>query len=121
MRLSKAAIACWMSFSAISCAPTVVAEAIRPDLTNPERFDCATLGTRPAIPGEDPVDLDRIAAAGAQAVAVAREEVAAYVASVRAREGVVARYVVAVEGRLFECANDAQWTREFFSRLPAPE
>ena len=106
------------------CGDKRTVAAVRPDLTDPERFDCraVTPAERPSLPTEDPIDLDRIAAQRTvpAATAVAREEVAAFVASVRSRELVAARYIVTVEGRLFECANDAAWARDYFSRLPAP-
>lgn len=33
-------------------------------------------------------------------------------------QGVVAVYVVRIEGKLFVCANNAQWQREFLGALP---
>lgn len=108
-----------------ACQTTRELAPVRPDLTNPERFDCQAVAPadRPRIPPEDVIDLDRAAAAPtvAAAVAIARQEVAAYVATVRAREGVAARYIVQIEGQLFDCANDDRWLLDYFGRLPAPE
>ena len=126
MKQSALVVALLMSSLVVSgCASTKWSVApVRPDLTNPERFDCTAVdaSARPRAPAEDVIDWDRIAAQTTrdQVLAVAREEVRGYIASVRAREGVVIRYVIQIEGQLFECANDDQWTREFFSRLPAP-
>lgn len=127
MKPSSRAIALSTCFFLVSgCAtPNVVAEAVRPDLTNPERFQCEAIqpGSRPSIPAEDVIDLDRAAQARSveMALTIVREEVAAYVASVRAREGVVSRYVILVEGRLFDCANNMAWQRDFYRGLPAPK
>lgn len=120
MRLRKMAAALLMCSLAVSCATAPVLAPVRPDQTNPERFLCAPAGARPTIPPEAVINLDAALAApsAAQAVAIAREQVAAYVASVRQRESVVARYVLQIEGRLFDCSNNMTWQREFYSRLP---
>jgi hypothetical protein len=113
-----------MSCLAVSACTTTrrTTEALRPDLTNPERFVCEPAGTRPRIEPEDVVELDRARAAPtvAAALAIVEQEVRAYVASVRAREGIVTGYIVQIEGKLFRCGNNMAWQRDFYSRLPPP-
>ncbi len=48
----------------------------------------------------------------------ARSEHDAYVRSIRTREGIVAGYVVDLEGKHFVCFNNAAWQRDFWSKLP---
>ena len=107
-----------------ACAPTVkrTAEHIRLDKTNPERFICERSGTRPKVPAEYQIDWDAIAAAPDVGVAlgIAMAEHGRFVASVRSREGVVAGYVLDIEGKLFTCWNNMTWQREFYEGLPAP-
>ena len=55
-----------------------------------------------------------------QTVDQARGEHDAYVHSINARTGVVAAHIVELEGRLFVCSNNAQWWRDYWSKLPDP-
>ncbi len=48
----------------------------------------------------------------------ARSEHDAYVRSIRTREGIVAGYVVDLEGKHFVCFNNVAWQRDFWSKLP---
>lgn len=73
-----------------------------------ERMDCVEAGNRPAIPPEHKIVWENVSS-----VLQARQEYNQYVASVRAREGMVAGYVLDLEGHLFLCANDAAWLREW--------
>lgn len=50
----------------------------------------------------------------------ARVEHQRYVTSVRNREGIVTAYILRVEGKLFVCANNAQWRRSFEEGLSIP-
>lgn len=88
--------------------------------TPPERLVCEGLSGRPNIPPEYVVDWSKVerAASVAQALAAAKGEHARFVASVRTREGVVAAYIVTIEGRLFACSDNAQWRKEFEAGLP---
>lgn len=121
MKLSATAAACLTFCLATSCNGNVdrVVEPLRPDRTNPDRFVCDAAGDRPRIPVEYQVDWTRALAAPtvAAAVALAREEHARYVASIRNREGVIVAYITNIEGRLFICFNNMQWQREFYARL----
>lgn len=95
------------------CGPKRVAEAIKPP---PERLLCQAAGDRPAVPAEYVIDWSKVSS-----VAQARDEHLRFVASVRSREGVVAGYVLRIEGQLFACSNNAEWLRTFFAALPDAE
>ena len=103
-------------FLAGSCGDTVRSvSALRPDQTNPERFICEPAGTRPQVPAEYVIDWSRVTT-----VPQAHAEHDAFVRLLRSREGVVAGYIVQLEGRHFVCFNNMAWQRDFYSRLPAP-
>ena len=89
--------------------------------TPPTRLVCDAAGTRPTIPPEYKIDWTTVAAAPTVAVAVerAKSEVGKLIGTVRTREGVVAGYVLDIEGKLFICSNNAQWRREFEENLAA--
>ena len=72
------------------------------------------------MPAEYAVDWTAAMAAPSVPVAVdrARMEHMRFVASVRSREGVVAGYILRIEGQLFACSNNAAWLRDFFAKLP---
>ena len=117
MKLSKTAAVLWMSFSAASCSTTQrVVEPLRPDVSNPERFVCEPAGTRPTIPPEYAIDWAHVTT-----VPQARAEHDAYVRSIRTREGVVAGYIVSLEGKHFVCVNNLTWQREFYGGLHAAD
>lgn len=80
--------------------------------TPPERLVCEQAGSRPAIPSETVIDWSYVTS-----VAQAKIEHEGYVRSVRTREGVVAGYVLKVEGVNFVCWNNMQWRREFEADL----
>lgn len=107
-----------------ACTPETVrsVEALRPDQTNPERFVCEPAGTRPTIPPEYRVDWTRALAAPTVPAAVeeARQQHMLYVGSIRTREGVVAGYIVQLEGRHFICFNNMEWQRQFYRGLDQP-
>lgn len=111
MRLSATALALSTLCLAVSAcgADKYTAEFIP---TPPERLVCEQAGTRPTIPPETVIDWVHVTS-----VAQAKIEHDGYVRSVRTREGVVAGYVLAVEGKLFACSNNAQWRREFEADL----
>lgn len=94
------------------CVPDKLAVASRPDLDNPSRLVCEASGQRPAIPADYAIDWSRVAT-----VDQARAEHDAYVRQVRTREGIVAGYVVDIEGKLFVCSNNAQWWRDYWRGL----
>lgn len=114
MKRSAMAIVLLMSSLVLAaCETKRTAVALRPDHTNPERFQCAAAGARPAIPPEYVIDWSRVTT-----VEQAKAEHMAFVRSIRTREGVVAGYVVEIEGRLFICSNNAAWLRDYYSHIP---
>lgn len=110
-QLLKAALPLTFCLAASACGePEKIVTALKPPS---ERLQCASAGDRPQIPPEHRVDWQRVST-----VAQARSEHDAYVRSVRTREGIVAGYIVDIEGRLFACSNNATWLREFYAVLP---
>lgn len=111
MKLSLLAIALSTCCLA-ACETARVAVPLKPDA---DRMDCvaAPANARPVLPPEYVIDWSKVTT-----VAQARSEHDSYVRSIRTREGVVAGYIVDVEGKLFLCANDAAWLRDFYAGLP---
>jgi len=107
------AIALWTCFSAIALSSCATKRAVV-NLNPPaERLQCVAAGPRPTIPPEYRIDWPRVAT-----VAQAHAEHDKYVASIRTREGVVAGYILDIEGKLFVCSNNAQWLREYYAGIP---
>lgn len=100
-------------FSLGACETARIAEAVRPDKTNPERFVCEQAGTRPKIPAEYAIDWSKVTT-----VAQARAEHDGFVRTIRTREGIIAGYIVTLEGMNFTCFNNMAWQRDFYSKLP---
>lgn len=80
--------------------------------TPPERLVCEPAGTRPTVPPEYRIDWAQI-----QSVAEAKAEHEKFVAVLRTREGIVAGYVLSLEGKLFTCFSNMTWRREFEAGL----
>lgn len=89
--------------------PKRIAEALP---TPPERLICERTGTRPSIPPEHLIDWSQV-----KTVSAAKIEHEKYVATVRTREGIVAGYVLKLEGVNFTCWNNMQWRREYEAGL----
>lgn len=99
-----AALAACVALPLISaCEPKRIVTALP---IPPERMDCVYVAKRPTIPPEHRIDWSKVTT-----VAQAKGEHDAFVRSIRTREGIVAGYLVSLEGRLFQCANDAAWVR----------
>jgi hypothetical protein len=99
-----------MCFSALlvsACEPKHIVTNLAPPA---ERLQCVTAGQRPTIPPEYAIDWSKVAT-----VQQAHSEHDAYVRSVRTREGIIAGYIVTVEGKLFACSNNAAWLRDFYA------
>lgn len=109
MQQSKKALALSMLCSALlisACEPKRIVTALP---IPPERTDCqAATGKRPTLPPEYEIDWSKVATVG-QAKAAHDN----FVNVVRGREGIVANYVLQIEGDLFQCASDDQWIREW--------
>jgi hypothetical protein len=80
--------------------------------TPANRLVCDRTGTRPTIPAEYSIDWAHVAT-----VAQAKAEHMKYVASIRTREGIIAAYVLKIEGVNFVCFNNMQWRRDFEADL----
>jgi hypothetical protein len=97
-----------------ACDTERVAVPIKPP---PERLECLAAGERPAVPAEHVIDWSQVEVPGDSRATLdkARGEVVKLVASIRSREGVVAGYVVRIEGLLFACSSNAAWLRDFYA------
>ena len=80
--------------------------------TPPERLICERTGTRPTIPPEHQIDWSQV-----KTVPAARFEHEKYVSTVRTREGIVAGYVLKLEGVNFTCWNNMEWRRQYEAEL----
>jgi hypothetical protein len=108
------AVALWTCFSALAlsaCEPKRIVTNLAPP---PERLQCVAAGARPKIPAEYVIDWSKVAT-----VAQAQAEHQKYVASIRTREGVIAGYILDVEGKLFACSNNATWLRDWYAKTAA--
>lgn len=83
-----------------------------------ERIDAEPVARedRPSIPPEYRIDWSKV-----ETIEQARAEHDRFVASVRVREGVIAHYIIDLEGRVFACANDDKWIRDYQAGLEAEE
>lgn len=111
MRLALALSTCCLALSACGEKRVQVPLPIPQD-----RMDCRELSgdqARPTIPPEYVIDWTTVTTVGQ-----ARAEHDAFVTRLRERERPVALYVVRLEGRVFACADDAEWLRDYTSRLP---
>lgn len=95
------------------CQTERIASAVRPDLDHPDRLVCETAGERPPLPSAYVIDWPHVTT-----VEQAKAEHEIYVRSVLARNGVLAAYIVEIEGKLFTCSNNAQFWRDYWSGLP---
>lgn len=114
MRYVKAIVLSMFCLAMAACETVREAAPLRPDLDYPARLICEGVpDKRPAISPEYVIDWSKV-----ETVARAKTEHEAYVRSVRTREGIVAGYVVEIEGKLFTCSNNAAFWRDYWSRLP---
>lgn len=109
-----------LSLAVSGCETTKRATvALRPDIDHPQWFVCEPAGTRPKIAPEYQIDWGKVAAAPdvAHAVEAAKGEVGKLIATIRTREGVVAGYVLDLEGKHFVCVNNIQTQLDFWKGL----
>lgn len=81
--------------------------------TPADKLVCNAAVKRPVIPPEYRIDWARVGT-----VAQAHAEHDKYVATIRTREGVIAGYILDIEGRLFVCGSNMQWRKDFEAGLP---
>lgn len=76
----------------------------------PERLDCRAIDRedRPALPDEHRIEWSQV-----ETLQQAYDEHQKFVKSVRAREGIIALYIVEIEGELWACASDDLWLTEW--------
>lgn len=114
----------FFSALAVSGCQTTKREAVslRPDVEHPQWFVCEAAGTRPVIPPEYKIDWAKVGEAPTVALAVeaAKAEVAKLIGTLRTREGVVAGYVLDLEGKNFVCFNNNRALLDFYRGLPQP-
>lgn len=96
-------------FLLAACEPQKIVEPLP---TPPERLVCEAAGIRPDIPAEEPIDWGAI-----RTVEEARDAYARFLATVRTREGIIAGYVLQLEGKLFVCFNNMEWRRQWEAEL----
>lgn len=115
MRQSTRVLALLTCCFALEACPNRTVQALRPDLSHPERFVCEPVkpGQRVRIPPELAIDWSQV-----QTVEDAKGAHEAFVRAIRTREGLVAGYVVTLENRIFACSNNMQWQLDFYQRLP---
>ena len=82
--------------------------------TPPERLICEPAGTRPTVPPEYSIDWNQI-----RSIDQAKAEHEKFVAVLRTREGIVAGYILKLEGRLFTCWTNMQWRRDYEAGIGA--
>ena len=80
--------------------------------TPADRLVCEAAGARPKIPAEYAIDWTKVAT-----VDQAKTEHEKYVASVRTREGIVAAYILSIEGKLYVCGANMAWRRDWEAEL----
>lgn len=109
-----------VAVTASGCATTKRATvALRPDVEHPQWFVCEPAGTRPKIAAEYQIDWGAVAAAPdvPHAVEAAKAEVGKLIATISTREGVVAGYVLDLEGKHFVCVNNIRTQLDFWNGL----
>ncbi len=104
--------------AASACTPNIEYR-FKPIPLPAERIDCVKTSKRPVIDTEYAINWSIVEKSPniATAVSLARSEVARYVSSIRTREGQVTGYILAIEGELFACSSDAQWLRDYTSKI----
>ena len=104
-KLSALAAALGTCFLTSGCETKRVAEHLP---TPAERLICEPAGTRPQVPAEYKIDWTKV-----QTVAQAKAEHERFVGTLRTREGIVAGYIVSLEGKLFTCFSNTEWRRQY--------
>lgn len=112
-QFGTAAVLSTLCLAASACNDTKrVVEALP---TPPERLICERAGTRPTIPPEHQIDWSKVVT-----VPQAKLEHQKYVSTIRTREGIVAGYVLKLEGQLFTCWTNMVWRRDYEKGIAKP-
>lgn len=118
MKQSLRAVALLMFCSLAACKDERPEIHFKPITIPAERMDCATLIKRPPVPKEYEIDWATIEKAPDKdyATRLAKLELQKFKYSLLQRDGIVANYIVNIEGILMECSNDAEWLREYSAK-----
>lgn len=100
--------ACLISLTAGSCG-----QRVRIAKPPADKLACEALAKRPKIPAEYVIDWSKV-----QTVEQARSEHEAFVRTLRTREGLIAGYIVQIEGNWFSCWSDVKWHADYNEALP---
>jgi len=109
LRMAAALLMCFLAVSACGTDVKRVAEFIP---TPPERLICEAAGPRPKAPPEYRIDWTHVTT-----VAQAHAEHDKFVAILRTSQGIIAGYILQIEGKLFTCFTNAQWRRDYEARM----
>lgn len=110
----KALILSMSCFLLSSCETTVKRETVPLNVKaeSPEHFVCPPKPDRPTLPPGY-----TIVWADVENVAEAQLEVSILIESIMARNGVVADYILDLEGIHFTCWNNMQWQNDYYDTL----
>lgn len=112
-RSARAAALLTLCLAVSACGEKRVVESLP---TPAERLICEPAGTRPAVPPEYAIDWGKVLT-----VDSARVEHERFVSVLRTREGIVAGYVLQLEGKLFRCFSNMEWRRQYEVGLAKPQ
>lgn len=112
MLRAAALLTCCSALTAASCGQQRVVTNLAPP---PERLQCAPAPKRPQVPAEYRIDWARVLT-----VAQAKSEHERFVQTLRTRENVVTGYIIAIEGGLFICSENAAWLRRWYAETATP-
>lgn len=118
MKQSLRIVALLMFCSLAACGNERPEIHFKPIAIPAERMDCAVLIKRPPVGEEYKIDWASVEAAPDKdfAIRLAKLEVQKLRYSLHQRDGVVANYILNIEGILFGCSNDAEWLREYSAK-----
>lgn len=106
------ALSCYLLVAACAGEPQRVVTHLP---TPPERLVCEGVpNARPSLPAQYRIDWSSVTT-----LAQARAEHERYVRVEVERNGIVAGYLLNIEGRLFLCFNNMQWRREYEAGIAA--
>lgn len=105
-RKALALLMCFSATALSACGEKRVVTNLAPPA---DKLVCEAAGPRPEIPPESVIDWAHVTS-----VAQAKIEHEGYVKSVRAREGVIAGYILNIEGKLFACSNNMRWLQDWY-------
>jgi hypothetical protein len=108
-QLLKTAVLSTFCLAISACGPKEIIRLV-PIAIPAERMDCQPVlkANRPLLPKTYTIDWSKVLT-----VPQAKSENEKLLGSVLAREMVVTDYILDLEGKVFSCANDAEWLRDY--------